>query len=341
MDKRTIAGGAILTVAALAALYWPGGDAPTLQGVERLQPTQITARTISGDRVSRSAVERIGVAGDRVERIRSRPRAAILERLHVAKETREAVREIRPTLLAPDFYVAIGEVEAGAVGRATLDPRQRYTLYFSDLDANDDALRLAADSVCILDFAPGEFDGPAIEDFVRKTHCREVVFAWHRANATTYTNEKMFEDIATDIASAVEYAKRGDPDVFVWVCAVYGYPASAAWAEAIKGIPFDGVALWGPHTLPIGWRAPFLAEPLRWARLQFGGRPVAYVSLYVTYRAFGFAEGEAAETTRARVAVEIPKAIAACRELGYAAVWRQVGSIPDHIFKGLEPPRGD
>ena len=348
MDKSTIAtasGAAVLTVAALVALYWPGGDVPAVHDVERLQPDQLAIQTLNAERVggvqvADGGLSSSGIGGDRVGGGRSA--RSLWEPTPVTPAVEPVVRSLLP---APAFYTAIGEIEATSSIerlRPYLQPNRRYVIYFSSLGADwraqfADVWRLAADSVCVLDFAPGTVNGPAIEDFVRATHASEVVFGWHLSNVATYTNEALYAGMAADMATCVEYAKRGNPEVFTWVCAVYGYETSGAWAEAVNGVPFDGVALWGPHTLPSGWKARWLAKPLKWAQARFEGRPVAYASLYVVYKAYNIEEGVIADLVRARVAKEAHRAVEVCKQLGYAAVWRQVGSIPDHIFKGLEP----
>ena len=358
MDKRTaITAGAGATAAVLVAMLWPTGQAPSTIKVRSPQARRVVASqptasrpsrdTIAAPKIVSPAIDGAAISGTTLSRKPGSLRDDVQQKADVAVETRHVEKATRPPVPPPAFYVGLGEFDATAPARKLLpylDRTERPILYFAAPDENwreafAGALPLAVESVCILDYLPGEFNGPVIEAMVRETHCREVVFAWHMANATGYGHGAWPERVAADLASAIEFAKRGNPDVFVWVCAVYGYSGSEAWAGAIRDLPFDGVALWGPHTLPRAWEPPFLAEPLAWAQNAFGGRPVAYASLYVVYRAYALEEGALAEQVRGRVAEDVPLAIEVCRRLGYAAVWRQVGSIPDGVFKGLEVER--
>ena len=60
-------------------------------------------------------------------------------------------------------------------------------LVFDDLDhdwyeKHGHAQSLIAQSVCVFDFAPGKFDGPLIEEFVRTFKPKEIVLSWSLAN---------------------------------------------------------------------------------------------------------------------------------------------------------------
>ncbi len=258
---------------------------------------------------------------------------AILEKLEVWRATRELQATAHVPIPAPIFYQALGEYDA----TASLDSLQpflredmRPLLRFLRLDMDwskrfEDILSLVPDSVCILDFPAGEFHGPAIENFVRETGAKEIVLSWGLANNIEQSH--VLVDMAKDIEGALEHVKRGNPDCFVWVTVCVGVEGTLEWAELIKDLPFDGVALWGPYYIPVGEGRDFLDRPLQWAKTTFPNKPVVLAGFF---GAKGVWAGN--KIAQGKAPGEATRAILVAQSVGYSAIWLQAGQYPNRPY---------
>lgn len=264
-------------------------------------------------------------------------KTSILRSVKRWEETRNTKAVARLGLEAPLFYVASGQytAENKEVLQSQMHHDAKYLFVFRALDADwedvySHILPSIPDAVCVMDYKPGEFDGPMIEEFVRESGATEIVLSWGLANAIEHP--ELLAEMAKDVEGALEYAKRGNPNVFVWVTVCYAIENTMEWSELIKNLPFDGVAVWNIHTLPEGWEPEFLNRPLKWAQDTFNNRPVSLAGLYGA-KVWVKNSRKAVLAMRNRIQIELPKAIVETHRLGYAAIWIQEGIIPGGIHE--------
>ncbi len=264
---------------------------------------------------------------------------SILARTRRWKRTTNATISVRPPVQAPVFYKGLGAFDGYADYAELapyLDAGHRPLLVFKDIDAakvDAQVQALIPGAVCVFDFEAGEFDGPRLKDFVRDMGATEILLSWGYANNIDQPDQ--LEAIAAEVAGAVEFAKRGDPGVFVWVTVCAGMANTQEWADHIKQIPFDGVALWNIHSLPKGWQEGFLDKPLAWARATFDNRPVALAGLHGA-KAWKAKTPESIAAMKAWIQTEVPKAIVEAERLGYTTVWQQIGGIPGEVYPACD-----
>lgn len=273
--------------------------------------------------------------------------AASVEQLMVAEQTVNADVREHPTVEAPEFYEGMGVLRpAPPPTTGFLRTPSRLSSSFRQIQQSGRKPllllhgisgtinvrqltygKLAKDGVLLFDWEGGLVDGPALQSFVKQTGVREVVLGWDVSN--NIDQPERLERMAAEIRGAAEYIKRGSEDCFIWIVVCYGVSNTDEWATLLQNVPFDGVALWNIHSLPAGATVSLLSAPLRWSHETFGEDvPVAFAGLYGN-KAWQIHDPtpEMIEANEAR----IEHGIEVARELGYAAVWRQVGQIPDKI----------
>ena len=256
-----------------------------------------------------------------------------------SKEIRAVISIDRPSAAIPVFYKALGQFDADAkLRKLRMYMRKGYKslLVFKDLEGDwkkkyGKIFPFAKDSICVLDWEIGEFNGEIIKEFVEFVRPKEIVLSWGSANNMDQASN--LEELALDLRGAVEYAKKGNPKIFVWVTVCGGTHVNRIeWANLIRDIPFDGVALWNVHSLPTNWKtAGFLNFPLFWCKNYLGDRPVALAGLYGA-KIWMVTTEEEKKAARKYVWSNVPDAIKEAKRLGYASVWVQIGSIPDNIY---------
>lgn len=243
------------------------------------------------------------------------------------RKTAETKAVVRSAVSPTPWFMAVGRYDARHGFKHT-QFRKQYEFINIGPDwqtaFHRRSLRQAKYSVCVIDSDIGRFDGPSIEEFVRECQVREAVLSWTLANNIEHL--EYLEQMVCDIEGTLEYIKRGNPDCFVWVTVCVATRGMERWAGAIKDLPFDGVALWGPYYIPKGEGVSFLAAPLKWAKREFRDRPVALAGFFAVKNA----EHNAEAALRAPEAAK--QGVLAARVAGYDAIWLQNGLHPDRTY---------